>query len=60
MFALGSIFGRLTSDTGTGKTIALKLATVLGKINVKTRASRHFHYYSSDFSNHDNSLALVG
>ncbi len=40
MFALGAVFGRLTSDTGTGKTIALKLATVLGKINVTTRASR--------------------
>ena len=40
MFALGAIFGRLTSDTGTGKTIALKLATMLGKINVKTRAAR--------------------
>ena len=40
MFALGAMFGRLTSDTGTGKTIALKLATVLSKINVKTRAAR--------------------
>ncbi len=40
MFALGAIFGRLTSDTGTGKTIALKLATVLGKINVKSRYVR--------------------
>ncbi|KYZ75625.1 hypothetical protein AXX12_18550, partial [Anaerosporomusa subterranea] len=40
MFALGAIFGRLTSDTGTGKTIALKLATMLGKINVKTQAAR--------------------
>ncbi len=40
MFALGATFGRLTSDTGTGKTIALKLATMLGKINVKTRAAR--------------------
>jgi H+/gluconate symporter-like permease len=40
MFALGAIFGRLTSDTGTGKTIALKLATMLGRINVKTRAAR--------------------
>jgi H+/gluconate symporter-like permease len=40
MFALGAIFGRLTSDTGTGKTIALKLATMLGRINVNTRAAR--------------------
>ena len=40
MFALGAMFGRLTSDTGTGKTIALKLATVLSRINVKTRAAR--------------------
>lgn len=40
LFSLGAIFGRLTSDTGTGKTIALKLATMLGKINVKTRAAR--------------------
>ena len=40
MFALGALFGRLTSDTGTGKTIALKLATSLEKINVKTRAAR--------------------
>ena len=40
MFALGSLFGRLTSDTGTGKIIALKLATALEKINVKTRAAR--------------------
>jgi H+/gluconate symporter-like permease len=40
MFALGAMFGRLTSDTGTGKTIALKLATMLGRIHVKTQAAR--------------------
>lgn len=31
MFALGAIFGRLTGDSGTGKTIALKLAGLLNK-----------------------------
>ena len=40
MFALGAIFGRLTGDSGTGKTIALKLAGLLNKVHLKTRWAR--------------------
>lgn len=40
MFILGSMFGRLTGDSGTGKTIALKLASGLNKIKTKTRTGR--------------------
>lgn len=40
MFALGAIFGRLTGDSGTGKTIALKLAGLLNKIPSETRWAR--------------------
>ena len=40
MFALGSMFGRLTGESGTGKTIALKLATILNKARLKTRGAR--------------------
>lgn len=40
LFILGAIFGRLTGDSGTGKTIALKLANALNHINMKTRWAR--------------------